>query len=97
MGSEVSIRDRSFAELEMAQCGTGILLRCPNCLYGNPGGMTFCFDCGVAFCILEEESFTAMLVICIPENVVDLEIKARKMSRTSLFGFLLSQSDAAAE
>ena len=48
--------------------------------------MTFCFDCDVSWCIKEEETFTALPVICIPEDVVNLEFKALQLSRSSLFG-----------
>ena len=48
--------------------------------------MTFCFDCDATWFIKEEETYTALPAMCIPEPVANLAFKALQLSRSSLFG-----------
>ena len=85
-GLVVRIAKDRYTDNELARWGTAQIIRCPNCFFINPGGMTFCFDCDATWFIKEEETYTALPAMCVPEPVANLAFKALQLSRSSLFG-----------
>ena len=80
-----NIAREGFTTTEHERYRTGVMVRCPNCCYANPAGMTYCFDCTAHFCVQDETIYTAIAAACVPA-AEDLAKTAKKMAKTSIWG-----------